>query len=83
MPEGDIVLLHLRTTHYFTLNTTGALLWEMLGSSSSLDAMSQALSDRFDVTRSVARSSVMELLRDLKANQLIDSAEIIVPQIGE
>jgi hypothetical protein len=40
-------------------------------SSTDPEGMSQALSDRFDVTPRAARDSVWELLRDLEAHQLI------------
>jgi hypothetical protein len=71
MPDGETVLLHLRTSRYFSLNATGSLLWRLMESSTDPEGMSQALSDRFDVTPRAARDSVWELLRDLEAHQLI------------
>ncbi len=83
MPDGDIVLLHLRTSQYFSLNVTGALIWEMMASSVDQEAMSQALSDRFEVTPAAARDSVEELLKDLKVHQLVNTAGINDPHIEE
>ncbi len=71
MPGGETVLLHLRTSHYFSLNATGSLIWDLMESSTDPEGMSQALSDRFEVTPRTARDSVLELLRDLEAHQLI------------
>ena len=76
MPDGDTVLLHLRTSQYFSLNATGSLLWQLMESSTDPEGMSQALSDRFEVTPRTARESVLELLRDLKAHQLIGGLDI-------
>jgi len=79
MPDGDTVLLHLRTSQYFSLNATGSLLWRLIQSSTDPDGMIQALSDRFEVTPRRARESVLELLRDLKAHQLIGGLDIEEP----
>jgi hypothetical protein len=35
LPNGEAVLLQMSTSHYFTLNTTGAQIWEMLSQGSS------------------------------------------------
>ena len=71
MPDGDTILLHLRTSQYFSLNGTGSLIWELMESSTSMAGMSQVLSDRFDVTPQTADETVRELMRDLKAHKLI------------
>jgi hypothetical protein len=71
LPGGDTVLLHLRTSQYFSLNATGSLLWQLMESATDPEGMSQALSDRFEVTPGTAHESVLELLRDMKAHQLI------------
>jgi hypothetical protein len=76
LPDGDSVLLHLRTSQYFSLNATGSFLWKLLESSANAEAMSEALSDRFAVTPPEARDSVLELLRDLEAHQLIGSPQL-------
>jgi hypothetical protein len=76
MPDGDMVLLHLRTSEYFSLNTTGSLLWQLMESSADLEVMSQALSDRFDVMPPAARHSVVELMRTLKIHQLITALHV-------
>ena len=76
LPGGDSVLLHLRTSQYFSLNATGSFLWKLLESSANAEAMSEALLDRFEVTPREARDSVLELLRDLEAHQLISSPQL-------
>jgi hypothetical protein len=75
LPDGDSVLLHLRTHEYFSLNATGSFLWKLMETSTDQEAMSEALSDRFAVTPREARDSVLELLRELEAHQLIGSPQ--------
>ncbi|HUC05729.1 MAG TPA: PqqD family protein [Acidimicrobiales bacterium] len=41
--EGKMVGLDLRSSRYFSLNPTGALLWHMLEDGSDPDAMADAL----------------------------------------
>jgi hypothetical protein len=71
LPGGDAILLNLGTGQYFSLNQTGALLWKLMETSTTLAGMSQALFDQFEVTPEAADETVRELMRDLKANQLI------------
>jgi len=71
MPDGEAILLHLRTSQYFSLNESGALIWKLMESSASPAQMSQALFDLFDVTPEAARETVLELMRDLQTHQLI------------
>ena len=66
MPGGDTVLLHLGTGQCFCLNETGTFLWNLLASSATPDAMSQALFDAFDITPETAADTVCELIRSLK-----------------
>jgi len=75
MPGGDMILLHLGTGRYFTLNQTGALIWKMMESSTALAAMSEALFDRFEVTPETAAETVHELMQDLKTHKLITIPE--------
>jgi len=71
MPDGDAILLHLRTGQYFSLNQTGALIWKLMETYTTLADMSQTLFDRFDVTLQVAAETVRELMRDLQTHKLI------------
>jgi Coenzyme PQQ synthesis protein D (PqqD) len=75
MPSGDAILLNLGTGQYFSLNQTGALIWKLMESSTTLAGMSEALFDRFDVTPEAADETVRELMRDLKAHKLVSIPE--------
>jgi hypothetical protein len=41
-----------------TLNETGCYLWELLAEDCSLDELAEAVAERFDVTRAVAKVDV-------------------------
>lgn len=75
MPDGDMFLLNMGTSQYFSLNATGALLWELLESPITPAGMSAALFERFEVTREVAAETVHELMRELEHHRLITVIE--------
>jgi hypothetical protein len=75
MPGGDMILLHLGTSRYFSLNQTGALIWKMMERSATPAGMSQTLSGQFDVTPEAAEETVRELMLDLKTHNLITIPE--------
>jgi len=75
MPDGELIMLHLGTGMCYTLNATGALIWNLLESATSLAVIGQALFDRFDVTRDAADEEVRELMRDLAAHNLFAQSE--------
>lgn len=75
LPNGEMVLVHLDTRQYYSMNSTGALLWNLMAQAPSIDAMSQALYERFDVTPEAARQTVCEFVEDLKAHNLITIPE--------
>ena len=71
LPDGDMILLHLRTSRYFSLNKTGALIWSLMKRSTKPADMSRALFDQFEITPKAAHETVGELMRDLQSHQLI------------
>jgi hypothetical protein len=75
VPDGEMILLHLGTRQYFSLNQTATLLWKLMESSTTLAGMSQALSDRFEVSPEMADETVRELMRDLQTHYLITLPE--------
>jgi hypothetical protein len=75
MPGGDMILLHLGTRQYLSLNETGAFLWKLMDHATSLAGMSQALLDRFEVSPQTAEDAVAGLMRDLKNHKLITLPE--------
>jgi hypothetical protein len=70
--EGrEIVLLHLETKLYFSLNSTGSRIWKGLKRRHALDAISRQLQDEFDVDAEQAAASIVLLVSELEREGLV------------
>jgi hypothetical protein len=73
---GDhIVLVHMGRNEIFSLNPTGARLWELLVDGRSRDEAVGCLQREFDVTAEVARTEADELLATLARKGLAEYDE--------
>src|SRR5690242_16136761 len=70
--DGETVLLHLLTQRYYTLNETGAEIWQGLTQGHTLGAISQALVERYTLTLAEAEQAVRVLLNDLLTEKLVE-----------
>jgi hypothetical protein len=70
--DGEVVLLHLDSQTYYSLNRTGAHIWESLTQGLSVREMSQRLQAAFDVTSDRAERSVVALVEDLLQQRLVE-----------
>ena len=77
--EGEVALLHLGTKTYFSLNLTGARIWQHLKRGLTLEEMSQRLQEEFDVDAARAQQSVRQLVDELVRHQLAQRASISPP----
>ena len=68
---GEFVLVHLRTNKYLSLNETGSLIWDVMRNGKTVEAIAAEIESRFDVTLEEAQQSVIALVRQLAAAQLI------------
>lgn len=63
---GDsVVLLHLGSEHYFSLDDVGAAMWDALGAGGPLAAAVPGLLSRFDVDASVLEGDLVRLAQEL------------------
>lgn len=69
--DDGAVLLHMRTKRYYSLNETGAAIWQLLTDEVPIDEISIRLAERYDVDRPAADEAVGCLLDDLAAESLI------------
>jgi len=69
--DDEIALLQLESKNYFSLNLTGARIWEFLKEGLSLREACQRLQDEFDVEAEQAESSVVELVEELLRQGLV------------
>lgn len=68
---GEVVLLHLVSKNYFSLNVTGERIWQGLKQGLSLREISQRLQAEFDVDEAKSDSSVIELIDELTQQELV------------
>ena len=75
LENGEVVLLHLGTTQYYSLNETGSLVWHLLSRDLTLQGVSEHLEAEFDVAPDHARQSVTDLAEELMAEGLVHLIE--------
>jgi hypothetical protein len=69
--EGGAVLLHMGTKRYYSLNETGALVWQLLEEGATEGDVVTRLVDRYTVAASDAEAALSELLAELLAEGLV------------
>ncbi|MEZ5409730.1 MAG: PqqD family protein [Acidimicrobiales bacterium] len=71
----ELVLVDLDSERYFSLNATGATIWEELAAGrSAVQALNQ-LTAKFDVTEEIARADLDELVEALVSSGLLFPGE--------
>ena len=65
LDDGEIVLLHLQSKTYYSLNPTGERIWQGLKEGLSLREISRRLQEEFDVNEENADRSVLDLINEL------------------
>jgi hypothetical protein len=71
MHDGEIVLLHLGTKTYFTLNETGTRIWQLMCQGHTLGEIGEALNAEYEVSLEQAEGSVINLASQLAAEKLV------------
>ena len=66
------MLLDTRRGRYYTLNPTGAAVWELLAEPRSLAELHVALLERFDVDAETLSGDLGHLIDELRQHGLID-----------
>lgn len=70
LDDGEMVLLHLESKMYFSLNPTGERIWQGLKEGLSLRDISRRLQEEFDVDPDAADRSVLDLVNELCEQKL-------------
>ncbi len=73
--RGEIVLVHLQTIRIYSLNPTGARLWELLVEGRSQEEIKQQLLEEFEVAEDELEREMGALLSSLRAEQLVVDVE--------
>jgi Coenzyme PQQ synthesis protein D (PqqD) len=71
LDEGEVVLLHLDSKIYYSLNLTGQRIWQGLKDGLTPRDISRQLQEEFDVDAERAARSVDELINDLTQQKLV------------
>lgn len=71
----ETVILDLKSSEYFSLNETGALVWEKLGEGMDLDAVCGALCAVFEVGEGRAMADIGSLVETLAKRKLLEPAK--------
>jgi Coenzyme PQQ synthesis protein D (PqqD) len=73
--DGEAVIINLTTGNYYSLNESGATIWESLARPTSLDEIVTRLTSHYDASAERAEADTRELLELLEREQLIVGAE--------
>lgn len=60
--DGGQALLSLKTSLYYSLNDTGAVIWQCIATPAGLDAIADAMMAKFDVRLERCRTDVERML---------------------
>ena len=71
LEAGETVLLHLESVTYYSLNSTGTLIWEGLKQGMPLHDISVRLQQQYAVEAERADRSVLALVHELAQHQLV------------
>lgn len=72
LADGTGVLLNLDTLFYYSLNRTGAVLWQRIEEGVvTLDELLRTAGERFEVSEDAARSLVIKFIEQLEIFKMI------------
>lgn len=72
--DDEVVVLDLRTSNYFVINGSGAVLWERLAEQASAEELADELRAAYEVPSEVARADVAAFVEDLRGRGLLETA---------
>ena len=71
LDDDELVLLHLSTSRYYSLNSTGALIFRLLKEDLTLGQVSRRLQEEFHVDGHTADRAVRDLVDELAQQDLV------------
>ena len=71
LDEGEVVLLHLDSKIYYSLNPTGERIWQGLKDGLTPREISRRLQGEFDVDEENADRSILDLVHELIEQKLV------------
>jgi hypothetical protein len=71
--DGEVVAIDVQTSTYFSANSSGAILWQMLSEGATHDELVERLTARFEIDRERAETDVAAFVGALHARGLLES----------
>lgn len=62
---GDVMILSLVTERFYTLNESGAALWDLVKSGANSERLAEELIHRFNIPADVATADASRFIEDL------------------
>ena len=70
--DGEVVMMNIQTGKYYGLDEVGSRIWEMMEYKIQVKNIIEQLQMEYDVSEKQCKTDVLNLLNDLKSNQLIE-----------
>jgi myo-inositol-1-phosphate synthase len=70
--DGEAVMMNIQTGKYYGLDEIGSRIWELMERKIQVKEIIEQLQKEYDVSEQQCKTDVLNLLNDLKSNQLID-----------
>jgi hypothetical protein len=67
----EMVLLNVKTSEYYSLNPTAALVWEAISAGRKFGEIVEAVAERFEVGQAAVEKDVAGLIRGLEADKIV------------
>lgn len=69
--NGDIVMMDLDKGRYFSLNSVGSRIWELIEEPVQINKVVESLLEEYDITKNECEENVLEFLNKLNESQII------------
>lgn len=76
--DGEMIIVSAANSNIISLNSTGALVWELGDGTHSIDEIAAAVTEAFDVSEETARHDVLAFVDALAAEGLLESSAEVV-----
>lgn len=69
--NGDLVMMDLEEGRYFSLNSVGSRIWELIEKPIEVNKVIDSLLDEYDTNRNECEENVLEFLEKLNDSKII------------
>ncbi|MDY6012183.1 lasso peptide biosynthesis PqqD family chaperone [Clostridium sp.] len=69
--DGDKVMMNLEKGMYFSLNSVGSRIWDIIENPTTADEIIKILLNEYDIAEEKCREAVVSFLKGLEVNGLI------------